>query len=222
MSKRKNDDNKQYFAGGNINLTPESMIPYLKKTNYIRVTRGDYESLKQAQERVKNLKRWNYTNSATGYRAKITARTIGKILKPSHKGFNEYAKKYVDNLNAAAHLPALFRRAVYLDSRDNQKPKNSKMQHLRYHHFIAPIRMNGKNYRVRIVARETAQADALYIVEVETLAKKEGRPLPNTRSGNLRANPSVKVTDLVEGVKIYDYDTQSTRIYHGDDLKFST
>ena len=51
-------------------------------------------------------------------------------------------------------MPKLFKNAVYVDTKENQKSKNANKQMEGFHHFVAPIRMNGNDYRVRITARE--------------------------------------------------------------------
>ena len=212
---------QQPFVGRNINMTPDTRIPFLRSVKYVQVARKDSVALQKLQDKVKKLPRWNLTNAATGYKAYINARTIGKLITPTHKGFDEYSQQYIDNLNAAAHLPSLFRRAVYLDTKKNQKAKNANMQKLDYHHFIAPIRMNGKDYRVRIVARETIDRDSLYIVNVEALPIKIGQSAAISKTATMRTNPDIKVTDLVNGVKIDNYDGTPPTVYTGNDLKFS-
>ena len=85
------------------------------------------------------------------------------------KHFVGKTELYINNLNAATQLPELFKNAVYVDTKENQKSKNTGKEILGYHHFIAPIYMNGEEYRVRIVAREKEKSDTLYIVETEIL-----------------------------------------------------
>lgn len=160
------------------------------------------------QGEVKKITRGTYENKATGYKADITAKTINKIMNPSNNPkFNPWRYNYLDNLNAAVKLPELFENAVYVDTKGNHKDKNNKKQINGFHHFVATIRMDGKGYRAKINAREKANSDTLHIVDTELLPMKKGAAVPNNKNGNISATPSaISISDLVNGVNIYDYD----------------
>ena len=213
---------EQPFSARNINLKSDSKIKYVENKDYKNVTRGDSAALDTLRDKVKKLPRKDIKNRATGYFAKINSKTVNKILNPSQQ-FDEYGIRYLDNLNAAAVLPQLFENAVYLDSKGNQKQKNANKPLLNYHHFIAPLVMNGETYRVRIVAREAEHSDTLYIVEASVIKNQKGWQVPNVKNGNVIANlpVDISVSDLVNGVKIKNYTTGNYDVYSGNDLKFS-
>ena len=212
------------FSLKNENLSPDARIPYTVHQSYISVKKNDNAALKNLQDSVRKLKRGTYENKATGYKADINGRTVGKILNPSHNMKHaQWSKKYIENLNAAAYLPELFENAVYVDTKENQKSKKANQQIQGYHHFVAPIYMDDKEYRVRIVAREKQNSDTLYIVETEIMTIKDGvRKLPGQKPRNLGATPSdISIPELVNGVKIYDYNMQKNDIYNNNDIKYS-
>ena len=212
------------FSLKNENLSPDAKIPYTVHQSYISVKKNDNAALKNLQDNVRKLKRGTYENKATGYKADINGRTVGKILNPSHNMKHaQWSKKYIENLNAAAYLPELFENAVYVDTKENQKSKKANQQIQGYHHFVAPIYMDDKEYRVRIVAREKQNSDTLYIVETEIMTIKDGvRKLPGQKPRNLGATPSdISIPELVNGVKIYDYNMQKNDIYNHNDIKYS-
>ena len=212
------------FSLKNENLSPDARIPYTVHQSYISVKKNDNAALKNLQDSVRKLKRGTYENKATGYKADINGRTVGKILNPSHNMKHaQWSKKYIENLNAAAYLPELFENAVYVDTKENQKSKKANQQIQGYHHFVAPIYMDDKEYRVRIVAREKQNSDTLYIVETEIMTIKDGvRKLPGQKPRNLGATPSdISIPELVNGVKIYDYNMQKNDIYNHNDIKYS-
>ncbi|MFQ9811197.1 MAG: hypothetical protein ACLRYB_18110 [Segatella copri] len=57
------------------------------------------------------------------------------------------------------------------------KRKNEGKQIQGYHHFVAPIYMDNRAYRVMITAREKQNSDALYVVKTEVIKTKEGAQL---------------------------------------------
>lgn len=214
------EEGRVYFSLANKNITKDSKIPIVESTDYKAVPKNDYGLLSDLQKEVKNLKRGTYENKATGYKANINAETINKILNPTQK-FDPWKGHYLDNLNASRYLPTLFENAVYVDTKENQKPKNNNKDIEGFHHFVAPIRMNGNDYRVRITAREKANSDTLYIVDAEILQTKSNA-VPNNKNGNISALPSdMSVSDLVNGVKIFDYNLQQNNVYSDADIKFS-
>lgn len=207
----------------NENISPDARIPYTVHKSYITVRKNDTAALKELQDSVKGLKRGTYENKATRYKADIVRETVGKIINPSGKSkFNHWAKKYIDNLNAAAYLPELFENAVYIDTKGNQKSKKANQQIQGYHHFVAPIYMDGKEYRVRIVAREKQNSDTLYIVETEVMKIKNGSSVGRRSSSRFVSVPSdISIPELVDGVKIYDYNMQRNDVYTHQDVKYS-
>lgn len=207
----------------NENITPDTKIPFVQHTSYKNVKRGNNKDLKELQDRVKNLERGTYENKATGYKADINAKTLNKIINPTHSPkFSPWVGNYIENLNAAIYLPELFENAVYLDTKEPQKLKNEGKQIKGYHHFIAPIYMNGREYRVRIVAREKQNSDVLYIVDTELFPMKNGAAVPNNQNGNSYATPlDISIPELINGVKIYDYDMQINDVYTQKDIKYS-
>lgn len=211
------------FSLKNENLSPSTRIPYTIHQSYISVKKNDNAALKNLQDNVRKLKRGTYENKATGYKADIIGETIGKIISPSrNKSFNRWSKKYIDNLNAATQLPELFENAVYVDTKGNQKAKKANQQIKGYHHFVAPIYMDGKEYRARIVAREKKNSDTLYIVETEIMPIKNGSSVGRSKASQFVSVPSdISIPELVNGVKIYDYNMQKNDIYNQNDIKYS-
>ena len=211
------------FSLKNENLSPDARIPYTVYQSYISVKKNDNAALKNLQDSVRKLKRGTYENKATGYKADINRVTIGKILNPSGgNGFNRWSKKYIDNLNAATQLPELFENAVYVDTKENQKSKKANQQIQGYHHFVAPIYMDGKEYRARIVAREKQNSDVLYIVETEIMPIKNGSSGSRSKASYFVSVPfDISIPELVNGVKIYDYNMQKNDIYNHNDIKYS-
>lgn len=218
-----NDSAIVKFSLRNKNITEDTEIPYVVNDSYITVQKNNKIALAELQDRVKNLPRGTYENKATGYKADINRTTIGKILNPTNNnGHVKWSKKYINNLNAATQLPELFKNAVYVDTKENQKSKNTGKEILGYHHFIAPIYMNGEEYRVRIVAREKEKSDTLYIVETEILPLKDGvRMAAGQMPPTLGATPStITIPDLIKDVKIYNYDTQENQEYTPEDIRY--
>lgn len=211
------------FSLKNENITPNTKIPYVNHSSYMEVKKNDNKALRKLQDKVKGLKRGTYENKATGYKADINAKTLNKIINPTHSPkFSPWVGNYIENLNAAIYLPELFENAVYLDTKEPQKLKNEGKQIKGYHHFIAPIYMNGREYRVRIVAREKQNSDVLYIVDTELFPMKNGAAVPNNQNGNSYATPlDISIPELINGVKIYDYDMQINDVYTQKDIKYS-
>lgn len=208
------------FSLVNKNITKKTRIPIVENTNYISVPQKDYNSLKRLKNEVKKVKRSTYENKASGYKADINSDTINKITNPAPK-FNPWNNNYIQNLNASVYLPTLFENAVYVDTKSNQKLKNSNKQMQGFHHFVAPIRMNNDVYRVSITAREKVNSNILYIVDAEILQTNKGNTVPNVKNGNIGVLPSdMSVADLVNGVKIYDYNLQQNKVYTDADIQY--
>ena len=210
------------FSLSNKNITKDTKIPYVENQNYINVPKNDNVTLEKLRNEVRNLKRGAYENKATGYKADIKRETIGKIITPKPGKFNPWVGNYIENLNAAVKLPELFEKAVYIDSKPPQKAKNAGKQIKDFHHFVAPIRMNGEDYRVMITAREKQNSDTLYIVKTELMQIKRGSQTGGQKPTVSFGNPlDISIPDLVNGVNIYDYDTQKNVTYSEADLKYS-
>lgn len=210
------------FSLKNKNITKNTKIPYVENQNYIAVSKNDYSTLKVLQDEVKKIPRGTYENKATGYKADINRETIGKIITPKSGKFNPWAGNYVENLNSAVKLPDLFENAVYVDSKPPQKIKNIGTQVKEFHHFVAPVRMDGKEYRVMITAREKQNSDTLYIVKTELMQIKRGSQTGGQKPTVSFGKPlDISIPDLVNGVNIYDYDTKKNVVYSDVDLKFS-
>lgn len=206
------------FSLRNKNITEETEIPYVVNNQYITVQKNNNIALAELQDRVKNLPRGTYENKATGYKADINRRTIGKILNPT-KRFNPWSKShnYIENLNAAAYLPELFENAVYLDTHENQKKNNGE----EFHYFVAPIYMNNKAQRALITARSGEKYDVLYVVRVEVIENKEdAQAAEQMLSASIGSPSTITIPDLIKDVKIYNYDTQENQEYTPEDIKY--
>ena len=206
------------FSLRNKNITEDTEIPYVVNNSYITVQKNNKIALAELQDRVKNLPRGTYENKATGYKADINRRTIGKILNPT-KRFNPWSKShnYIENLNAAAYLPELFENAVYLDTHENQKKNNGE----EFHYFVAPIYMNNKAQRALITARSGEKYDVLYVVRVEVIENKEdAQAAEQMLSASIGSPSTITIPDLIKDVKIYNYDTQENQKYSPEDIKY--
>ncbi len=225
---QKNTDSESgvEFSLKNKNLTINSRIPYVVQNNYISVAKGDSTALNTLETKVKNIKRGTYQNDATGYRADINSDTIRKAINPTNKPFNRFSSDHINNLNAIVKLPELFRNAVYVDSKNPQKGKNQNPSYKGYHHFVAPLFMNKGEYRAVITAREKANSNTLYVLRVEVLPIKK-RHTPSTAQQKavgsqwLSVPSNISIPELVNGVKIKNYDTNMYDIYSGKDIQFS-
>lgn len=212
------------FSLKNENITPNTKIPYVNHSSYMEANKNDNKALRKLQDKVRALKRGTYENKATGYKADINSKTIGKLIRPTNNKFNAWGEKfnYIENLNAAVYLPELFYNAVYVDTKQPQKKKNEGKQIQGYHHFVAPIYMDNRAYRVMITAREKQNSDALYVVKTEVIKIKEGTQLLGQKPRNSVGMPSdISIPELIDGVKIYDYDMQINDVYTQKDIKYS-
>lgn len=214
------------FSLKNKKLTINSRIPFVELKNYINVNQNDSVALGKLEGKVNNLKRGTYKNDATGYQADINSDTIRKALNPTHKKFDAFKEKHIRNLNAILKLPELFKNAVYVDSMPPQKGKIQNPSFKEYHHFVAPLFMDNSEYRAMITAREKVNSNTLYVLRVEVLPMKK-RYTPSTAQqtavgSQLLSGPSdVSIAELINGVKIYDYNLQKYNIYSDKDIKFS-
>ena len=214
------------FSLKNKNLTINSRIPYVELNNYINVAKNDYSALNKLVSKVKNLKRGTYQNYATGYRADINSDTIRKAVHPTHNKFNAFKETHIRNLNAIVKLPELFENAVYVDSKNPQKTKNQTKAIKEYHHFVAPIFMDKGEYRALITAREKVNSNTLYVLKVEVLPTQKRHTLSTTQQNAggsqwLSVPSDVSISELINGVKIKNYDTNTEDTYTGADIQFS-
>lgn len=214
------------FSMKNENLNTDSRIPFVILKNYINVAKKDYVALGNLESKVKNLNRGTYKNDATGYQADINGDTIRKALNPTHEKFDSFKASHIRNLNAILKLPELFKKAVYVDSMSPQKTKKQNPSFKEFHHFVAPIFMDNGEYRALITAREKVNSNTLYVLKVEVLPMQK-RHTPsaaqqNTVGSQLLSVPlDISIADLVNGVKIYDYDLQKFNTYTDADIQFS-
>ena len=225
---QKNTDSESgvEFSLKNKNLTINSRIPYVVQNNYISVAKGDRTALNTLETKVNNLKNGTYKNDATGYIASITGETKGKAIYPTNKKFNRYGEKHILNLNAMLKLPELFKNAVYVDSKNPQKSKNQNKAIKEYHHFVAPLFMDNGEYRALITAREKHNSNTLYVLRVEVLPTQKRHTLLATQQNAggsqwLSVPSDISIPELVNGVKIKNYDTNMYDIYSGKDIQFS-
>lgn len=189
-------------------LNLNKKIKYITHNNYITVKNGEYDQLTKLRNCVAcYLQGENelIINYATGYKAKITKVTLNKIIHPTKK-FNSYSNKYINNLNAACNLKKLFENAVYIDSIPPMKGKSKNPNEIGYHHFVAPLFMNDRRYRVLITTREKINSNILYVVSLEILPEYSN----NT--------PFISVEDLVKDIKIWNYDLKKYHIYNIDNI----
>ena len=215
------------FSLKNKNLTINSRIHYVELKNFIGVTKGDNSALNKLVTRVKQIKKGTYKNDATGYSADINADTIRKAIHPTHKKFDAFKDEHIRNLNAMVKLPELFKNAVYVDSMLPQKGKNQNPSFKEYHHFVAPVFMNNGEYRALITAREKVNSNTLYVLKVEVLPTKKRHTLSATQQKNAVGSQSlsvpsdISIPELVNGVKIFNYDTNTDNTYTSADIQFS-
>ncbi|MBQ3124984.1 MAG: hypothetical protein IJC09_06160 [Clostridia bacterium] len=219
-------DGDVVFSLKNKNITINNRIPYTTVKNYISVIKNDYTALGQLKTNVKNLKRGTYHNKATGYSADVNADTIRKAIHPTNNKFNQFSDKYIQNLNAMVKLPELFENAVYIDSKNPQKNKIQNPSYKEYHHFVAPLFMDNAEYRAIITAREKTNSNTLYVLRVEVLPIKQRHTLSAAQHNNavgsqwLSVPSDISISDLVNGVKIKNYDTNTYDTYSDADIHF--
>lgn len=216
------------FSLKNKNLTIDSRIPFTVLKKYINVGGKNKAALNNLEAEVRNLKRETYQNDPTGYRARITGDTIGKAIKPTtNKAFSPFTIEHIRNLNAIRMLPELFKKAVYVDSLPPQKGKNQNQSYKEFHHFVAPLFMNHREFRALITAREKVNSNTLYVLKVDVLpTQKKAHSLGNTAknavgSQSLSVPSDISIPELVNGVNIFNYDTNTDKVYSDKDIKFS-
>ncbi len=189
----------------NKNININDKIPFIYVENYINArTYGDMNLLK---EKVKN-KLYNckgvIINYPTGFSAKITNITINKIIYPTSH-FKAFNTKYIDNLNASYYLKYLFKNAIYIDTLKPMKQKTNNQNEIGYHHFVAPIKMNGKCYKALITVKERINSKILYVVSV------------NLFKFNYKKN-DISVKTLINNIDIWNYDLKNYNHYTYNDF----
>ena len=207
----------------NKNLNPKSNIDIVKSNEKINTSNTNSQRL---QTNFKNnVKTGEYKNKATDYIASVDSETKGKILRPNGTKTNTTSKEYILRMIAAQDFPKLFENSVYIDTLSPMKGKNFNPNELGYHHFVAPIEIDGDLYRALISGKEKQNSKKLYSLNIEILPQKNGNtPLANTKSGSqLRGvSPSeISISDLVKDVKLYNYDTKQQQVYNAKDIKYS-
>ena len=207
----------------NQNLNSNSMIPIIYSNEKIDATLQN--SMRLQNDFRNNVKNGDYENKATGYIASIDSETKGKILRPTGIKTATGTQNYILRMISANNLPALFENAVYIDTLPPMKGKSNNPNELGYHHFVAPINIDGTIYRVLISGKEKQNSKRLYSLNIEVLPQKNGNvPLVNTKSGYQSSGtlPSnISISDLVQSVNIYNYDTGQYQTYNDTDIKYS-
>ena len=189
------------------NLKLNDYIRVVKINNYINVFGRQKKKLEALTNKLKqyiNQNRQSIINKSTKYSAKITSRTLNKIIYPAPY-FNHYSIDYIDNLNAACNLKEIFENAVYIDTLAPMKSKRNNSNELGYLHFICPIMMNNKYYKALITVREKVSSKTLYIISVELFKM-------NNFNGS-----KMLVKDLFQNIKLWNYDNQNYDCYNNND-----
>lgn len=175
-------------------------MKFIKSKDYINVK--TYKDIKLLINKVKNILYDNkglIMNKATGYTAKITNKTINKIIHPK-TNFKVFNSRYIDNLNASCYLKVLFENAIYIDTLKPMKQKANNPSEIGYHHFVAPLKMNNKCYKALITVKERINSKTLYIVSVQIF------------TFNYFKN-SILVKELINNIDIWNYDLQDYNHY---------
>lgn len=182
-------------------------VRIVKINNYIKVLNYQKKNLETLRNNFKqyiNQNRQLILNKSTLYSAKITSKTLNKIIYPAPY-FNHYSTDYIDNLNAACHLKELFENAVYVDTIKPMKKKKYNYNELGYLHFVCPILMNNKYYKALITVKEKVVSKILYIVSVELFEIKQLN------------SDKILVKDLFKNIKLWNYDDENYDIYNNRD-----
>lgn len=116
-------------------------------------------------------------------------------------------------------MPKIYRSylkyAIYIDTIPIQKKKSEKLSEIGYHHFVAPINIEGKIYRVLISGKEKYNSKKLYSLNVEVL------PQINTNEFDKKIQKDLSILELVYNVKIYNYETGKNILYNASKIKYS-
>lgn len=180
-------------------------INFVNLKTYINArTYKDMNLLKEKVKRQLYKNKGTIINNSTGFKAKITNITINKILHPTSH-FKAFNTRYIDNLNAAYYLDLLFKNAIYVDTLKPMKQKATNINEIGYHHFVAPLKMNGQCYKAIITVKERINSKTLYVVSVNLFmfnyAKKD-----------------ISAKELIDNINIWNYDLQSYNHYSYNDF----
>ena len=207
----------------NKNLNSNSRIPIVNSNEKVVTT--SQNSIRLQNDFKNNVKTGVYKNKATGYETSIDSDTKGKILRPNGIKTATTTQDYILRMISANNLPTLFENAVYIDTLKPMKNKASNPNELGYHHFLAPIYIDGTFYRALITGKEKQNSKKLYSLNVEILTQKNGStPLANANSGYQLSGilpTDMSISDLVKGVNIFNYDTGQYQTYNDTDIKYS-
>ena len=88
-------------------------------------------------------------------------------------------------------MPQLFENALYIDTLAPMKNKNQNPNELGYHHFIAPIVIEGNIYRVLITGKEKINSKILYSLNIEILPTKSGTAFVSYSDRTYNATPGL-------------------------------
>ena len=189
----------------NSNINNKTKIPIIYSKEKVIINK---QNSKRLRLKFKNtVKNGNYTNKATGYVATINAETKSKIINPKQK-LNKTQKEYILRIISALELPQLFENALYIDTLNPMKNKNNQNE-LGYHHFVAPIVIDGVLYRVLITGKEKINSKRLYSLNIEILPTKSGT-IPRVNKHSLKGivPTDITISELTYNVNIFNYQTR--------------
>ena len=88
------------------------------------------------------------------------------------------------------------------------KNKNNQNE-LGYHHFVAPIVIDGVLYRVLITGKEKINSKRLYSLNIEILPTKSGT-IPRVNKHSLKGivPTDITISELTYNVNIFNYQTR--------------
>jgi len=136
-------------------------------------------------------------NRDTGWAIGITRAGVAKTG-------NYYARHSGDQAKSVGAIPALLERAVYAFKEGNRNSKTAREIPF-YHHFFAPVKIEGKLYTARLVVEEHSDGKKFYLPELYEKEKIDSDPArtPNPRSGQARtgSTSNINVRDLLANVK---------------------
>ena len=191
-----------YLRNKNINI--DTKVPFIKAKYFEVNTYKDTYILRNTVQAKLNNNKGLISNKATGLIAKITRKTIDKIIHPTTNP-DTFNKFYIDNLNAACYLKTLFENAVYLDTLKPMKGKANNVNELGYHHFVVPLKMKGECYKAFITVREKVNSKILYVVSVKLF------------KFNYLLD-SISVKELIDNISIWNYDLNDYNYYSYSDF----
>lgn len=198
------------------NISQDTFLEYHNHLFKKPLTNNDSKLFQNETKEILTTIKGKHMNKSTGYEAMITSETIGKIIRP-HPRVNWLSEKYMLNLFVARYLDILFKNSIYVDTLEPMKHKKENKNELGYHHFVAPIAVNGCHYRIIITAREKKNSDILYVVSVESVLLYSN-VFNNIFNDNYSISYRISVRDLMYNVKIWNYDLGCYSIYTIDDF----